>query len=170
MSPIQKLVIALIDTGRFATLQEVEDIITHVAQASFSTRLLKINQSFRQDLATSGIELPDEYLSSLEIHLLKRIYVEQQWPLGTTVAQYVADLHQAVCEPNCEIYTYRWRGEAFVSFLALSHHQRTVQVRNPQPFIFVAYSVDYDTIKTGFQASSAAAIFTPYFEQITRHR
>lgn len=169
MSPIQKLVIALIDTGRFATLQEVEDIVNHVAQASFSARLLKVNQRFRQDLANSGIQLTNVYLSSLEIHLLKRIYIEQQWPIGTTVAQYLADLQQAVREPTCEIYTYRWRGEAFVSFLAPSH-QQTVQVRNPQPFIFVAYSVDYDTIKTGFQASSAASIFTPYFQQITRHR
>jgi hypothetical protein len=43
-------------------------------------------------------------------------------------------------------------------------------VPNPEAFIFVAYSADYSTIKTGFQASSAEAIFTEAFEDLTRHK
>jgi hypothetical protein len=35
--------------------------------------------------------------------------------------------------------------------------------------IFVTYSAEYGTIKTGFQASGPNTIFTATFEQLTRH-
>jgi hypothetical protein len=170
MSTIHELVLTLTDTGRFATDQELVQLVIHVAQAPFSTRLIKVNPRFLQALAISGIQLPEPHLSSIELHLLKRVYIEQQWPVGTTTTQYLADLHQAVQHPTCAIYTYRWQGESFVGFLAPSQHGTNAHVRNPQPFIFVAYSADYGTIKTGFQASSAASIFTPLFQQLTCHR
>lgn len=170
MPTIHELVITLIDTGRFATTQELAQLVTHVAQAPFSTRLIKVNPRFSQALATSGIQLAEPYLSSIALHLLKRVYIEQQWPVGTTTTQYLADLQQAVQHPACAIYTYRWQGESFVSFLAPSQQPSNASVRNPQHFIFVAYSADYGTIKTGFQVSSAASIFTPLFQQLTCHR
>ena len=133
-------------------------MVAYVAQAPFSTRLLKVKQSFRQELAVLGIQVNASHLPSVEIHLLKRIHIEQQWPATTTVAHYVADLQQAVQAPSCQIYTYRRQSENFAGFLAPSHV--TQNVLYPQKFIFVTYSADYGTIKTGFQASDPVTIFT----------
>jgi hypothetical protein len=76
-------------------------------------------------------------------------------------------LHQAVRHPDAQIWTYRWLGESFVAFLAPSHVHN---VPNAEEFIFVAYSADHGTIKTGFQASSPDAIFTEVFEHLTLQR
>ena len=93
--------------------------------------------------------------------------LDQQWPLSSTVDQFIADLHQAVRHPEVQVWTYRWLGEVFAGFLAPSHIQN---VPNPEALLFVAYSADHHVIKTGFQASSSDAIFTDAFEKLIRHR
>ncbi len=165
---IAQLILTLCQSGRLATNDELQQMVAHVAQAPFSTRLLKVQQTFYQQLAAVGVDIKTPQLPSVEIHLLKRIYLEQQWPVSTTVAQYVDDLHQAVQAPTCQIYTYRRQGEHFAAFLAPSYVRQNV--RYPQEFIFVTYSAEYGTIKTGFQASGPSTIFTVNFEQLTRHR
>jgi hypothetical protein len=164
---IVQLILTLIGSQRQATNEELQQIIAYVAQAQFSSRPLKINRRLRHELEVQGGQVPSEPLPSVEIHLLKRIHLDKQWPLGTSVDGFIADLHQAVQHPEVQVWTYRWLGEAFAGFLAPSHVQN---VSNPEPLIFVAYSADYDTIKTGFQASSSNAIFSDAFENLTRHQ
>ena len=167
MNNVAQLILTLINTNRQATDEELQQIITRAAQAPFSARPLKINRWLRQELAERGFRVPSERLPSVEIHLLKRIHLDRQWPPGTTVAQFIADLHRAIQHPDVQVWTYRWLGEAFAGFLAPSHVQN---VPNSETCIFVAYSADHGVIKTGFQASGHAAIFTEAFENLTRHR
>jgi hypothetical protein len=164
---VAQLILTLIRTNRQATTEELQQIITTAAQAPFSSRPLKITRWLRQALEARGLRVPSEKLPSVEIHLLKRMHLDRQWPLGTTRDQFIADLHHAVQHPNVQVWTYRWLGEAFVGFLAPSHIQN---VSNSEAYIFVAYSADYGVIKTGFQASSLEAIFTETFENLTQHR
>jgi len=164
---VAQLILTLINTNRQATDEELQQIIDHTTQAPFSSRLLKINWWLRQELADRGFQVPSERLPSVEIHLLKRIHLDRQWPPGTTVVQFVADLHQAMRHPDMHVWTYRWLGEAFAGFLTPSHVQN---VPNPEAYIFVAYSADHGVITTGFQASSPEAIFTEAFEHLRRHR
>ena len=167
MSDTDQLVHSLINTGRQATADELRQIIEHVAQAPLASRLLKINRWLRRTLERKGISIPRERLSAGELHLLKRIRLDRQWPPDISVEQFVADLHQAVRHPDVQVWTYRWLGGSFAGFLAPSHVQ---DVSSPEEFIFVAYSADHGTIKTGFQASSPEAIFTDEFENLIRHK
>ena len=167
MNRVAQLVLTLIDANRQATHEELQRILTHVAQAPFSARPLKINRWLRHELEARGVRVPSERLPSVEIHLLKRIYLDRQWPPGTSVNQFIADLHQAVQHPQVQAWTYRWLEEPFAGFLAPSHVQN---VPHPEAFIFVAYNANYDVIQTGFQASSPDAIFTDAFENLTRHK
>lgn len=50
----------------------------------------------RQELEMKGISIPVTKLPSAQIHLLKRIYYDGQWPVGTTIEQFEADLHIVV--------------------------------------------------------------------------
>ena len=167
MNTVNQLVRSLIDSRRQATDEEQQRIIAHVAQAPLSSRPMKITQWLRQELEAQGVHVASEKLPSVELHLLKRIYVDGQWPPGTTVAQFTADLHRAVQHPDVRIWTYRWLGEAFVGFLAPSHVQ---DAPNPETFLFITYSADYGTIKTGFQASRPETIFTGAVDELIRHR
>ena len=93
MHNVAQLILTLIHANRQATGEELQQIISHVAQAPFSSRLLTMNRWLRRELAFRGFRVPSERLSSVEIHLLKRIQLDRQWPPGTTVAQFIADLH-----------------------------------------------------------------------------
>ena len=167
MNSVDELILTLIRTARQATDEEVQQLVSHVAQAPFSSRLLKINRWLHKELKARGVQFASDKLPSVEIHLLKRIHLDRQWPPGTTVNQFVADLHQAVQHPGVQIWTYHWLSEAFAGFLAPSHVQN---VPNPEAFIFVAYNADRSVIQTGFQASSPEAIFTNAVENVIRHR
>jgi hypothetical protein len=164
---VDQLIRSLIDSNRQATDKEQQQIVVHVAQAPLSSRPVKINRWLRQELEARGVQVPTEKRPSVEIHLLKRIHFDGQWPSGSTVAQFTGDLHQTVQHPDVQIWTYRWLGESFAGFLAPSHIKN---VPNPEAFIFVAYSADHGVIKTSFQASSPDAIFTDAFENLVRHR
>lgn len=157
----------LIKTNRLASETELNQIVQHVSQRPVSTRLIKINRWLRHELAVRGVQISSERLPSIELHLLKRIYFDGQWPSHTTSVQYEADLHRSVLHPSVQVWTYLRLREHCVGFLAPSHIQ---SAPNPEPFIFVAYSADFGTIKTGYQASSSEAVFSDAFEQLMQHQ
>jgi hypothetical protein len=161
------LIKALINTKRLADEAELAQIVQHVSQKPMSTRLIKINQWLRYELAMRSVQVPSDRIPSVELHLLKRIHFDGQWPLDTTPAQYETDLHRAVLHPQVRVWTYFRLKEHCVGFLAPSHIH---SVPNPETFIFVAYSADFGTIKTGYQASSSEAVFNDTFEQLMQHR
>lgn len=167
MPTADAIILDLIATGRQATADELEAIIAHVAQAPFATYLAGVPRQLRNDLTQMGITITATRLPSVEQHLLKRVYVERQWPTGTTVAQYVLDLHQAVAHPDVQIWTYRLAGHSYAGFLAPSHIQN---VPKPEPYIFVAYNPAFGTITTGHQASGPTAVFAPHFSSIVKHK
>lgn len=166
MLTVDQLLLELIETGRQASTAELAAIITHVAQAPFATYLSRVPVELRNLLAQRGIIVPTR-LSSIQRHLFKRMYDEEQWAVGTTADQYIADLHQAVVHPLVQIWTYSYLNQPFVGFLAPSHVQNTAR---PELYIFVAYSSVYKTLTTGYQASNAQRIFTAEYPNLVRHQ
>ncbi len=167
MEIVDGLIQTLIAKKRYATNEEVQQIIEHIAQRPLATYLIKMTLWLRQALATRGVAVPATKLPSAQIHLLKRIYYDGQWPAGTTISQFETELHRAAHHEAVQLWTYRWVNEHFAGLLAPSHVRN---VPEPEDFIFVAYSADYGTIKTGFQASGVHTIFTEDFEHLVRHR
>ena len=165
MLTVDELILELIETSRQASMEELAVIIMHVVHAPFATYLSRVPIELRQLLAQRGIVVPAR-LSSLQRHLFKRIYDEEQWPTDTTADQYIADLHQAIVHPIVQIWTYRYLGQPFVGFLAPSHVQNATR---PERYIFVAYSPVYKTLTTGYQASNAQSIFTIEYTDLVRH-
>jgi hypothetical protein len=163
---IDTLILTLIVAGRQASEDELQHIVAHLSCAPFASRSVRVTRWLRGQLAARGIEV-QKRMPSIEVHMLKRVYLEQQWPPDTKADTYVADLHQAVRHPEAKIWTYRYYGEPMVGVMAPSHVQ---DVLSPQPFIFVAYNPRYGTIVTGYQASGPDAIFTDGFEQVRQQR
>jgi hypothetical protein len=110
----------------------------------------------RKQLNQLGIALPVGKVRSIEWHLLSRIHIDGQWPVGTTEDQFIDDLHQAVLHPQVQVWTYRYYTQPYAGFLAPSHVQ---QVPQPERYIFVAYSPIHGTITTGYQASDLSTVF-----------
>lgn len=106
-------------------------------------------------------------MPSVEWHLLERVYLDQQWPPGTTVAQYVDDLHRAILHPDVEVWTYRYFGQPFAGFLSPSHVQG---LPGSEQYIFVAYSPVFGTLTTGYQTSGRQKVFDVRCTDLVRHR
>jgi hypothetical protein len=166
MPTVDDLILDLIATGRQATREELAVIIAHVTQAPFASYLARVPGKLRQLLAKRGMTLPAR-LPSLEIHLLKRIYDERQWLIGTTADQYVVDLHRAVAHPDVQVWTYRYFEQPVAGFMAPSHVQ---DAPKPEAYIFVAYSPLHGTITTGYQASDISHVFTYGYTNVVRHQ
>ncbi len=164
---VDALALSLITADRQATDDELAQIVAHVAAAPFSTRLVRVTRWLREQLVEKGIALETDRLPSVNVHLLKRVYIDGQWPTDATVGSYLSDLHQAVSHPDVRIWTYRYYAEPYVGFLSPSHVQT---VLSPQPYIFVAYNPRYGAITTGYQAGEPESIFTDEFKQLRKQR
>lgn len=166
VSTINQLILELIDSDRRATSDEAEAMIAHVAQAPFASYLSRVPGRIRRPLAQLGILIPRK-MPNVEWHLLERVHLDQQWPVGTTTSQYLADLHQAVQHPYAQMWTYYYYEKPHVAFLAPSHIEH---VPKPEAYIFVCYSPIFDSITTGYQASSPLAAFGPSCERLIQHK
>jgi hypothetical protein len=166
MTSADQIIHDLVATQRQATTDEIVTILISVAQASFATYLARVPNALRRLLVRRGIDVAPK-LSSLEWHLLKRIYVERQWPEDTTAAMYESDLRRAVQHPEVAVWTYRYFGRPYAGFLAPSH-VRSAPL--PLPYLYVAYDPQYGTITTGYQVSGYGALFDSNCTTMVRHR
>src|SRR5689334_7767424 len=132
---VDQLIRSLILGNCYATEIEIQQLVAHVGQCPVASYPVKITQWLRQALADRGFQVTSAKRPSVEVHLLKRIYFDGQWPVGTIPAQFEADLHQAVQHPDAQILTYRRLGEYYAGFLAPSH---VGQAPDLKPYIFVA--------------------------------
>ena len=167
MMAIDALILTLIETGRRASVEEVALLVAHVAQAPFASYPSQVPPLVRVGLQQAGITLPSGKVRSVEWHLLKRIYLDQQWPIGTTEAEFIADLHRAILHPRTEIWTYRYYSHPYAGFLSSSHVQQRSQVERS---IFVAYSPLFGTITTAYQTGGISHVVDATFSDLVQHR
>lgn len=167
MTQVDELILNLINTGRQALVEELAMIVAHVAQASFAGYRSHVPNPIRKDLQKLGVTLTPGKVRAVEWHLLKRVHLDQQWPVGTTEDDFIADLHQALLHPQGQVWTYRYYTHPYVGFLSPSHVQ---QSPNPKRNIFVAYSPVFGTITTAYQTNGIDNVFDPAFADIVQHR
>lgn len=133
--PTDVLIRDLIQTGRDATAEEIDQITKRMAGARFP---------------------------SLNAHLVKHVD-DEQWVTGTTEQEYLSDLQRAIQDESARLAVYKRRGGNLASVLAET--ERIVDERRRgldwEPLLFVAYSADRGIIVTGYQASSLSRITLP---------
>jgi hypothetical protein len=166
MADVDELIIELVESGRKATEEELARIVKQVAQAPLASRTIRPPRWWREALIRRGEAAPTR-VSAAEFHLRRRIDVEEQWPAGTTLAQYESDLRRVCVHLSARVWTYEYFSEPCVGILAPSHVQGPPGAR---PFLFVAYSALYGRLSTGYQARGPEAIFDESYQNLTQHR
>ncbi len=150
--PADRLIRALIATGRPATPEEVAAIVECLASAPFDRRPVPVPTRMR------GMSYQGRVLGarddSLAYHLVKRVLEERQWAEGTTAAQYVADLHRAVRAAS-RLTVYERRGGPIAATVTPTDRVLSVEQlgEEPYPLILVVYSADRGIITSGYQIS-----------------
>src|SRR6478752_2991173 len=94
MADVDRLIESLIRTGRNPTGREIEEIRLHVAQAGFDPAI-----SLEADPRIVGLRRANGSMVSLgdqiptaELHYLRHVVRQEEWPAGTTQAQHEQSL------------------------------------------------------------------------------
>ncbi len=152
--PVDRLIRELIQTGRPATSEEIDQIVERMATAPFDRRAVPVPRRLR-GLTYRGRALGQRE-DSLTLHLFKRVVDEQQWAVGTTAAVYLNDLRRGVRSPAARLAIYERRGGIIaVSVIATSGAVPASRLAgNSLPNLIVVYSLDRSIILSGYQFST----------------
>lgn len=133
--PVDRLIRDLVRAEQHVTAPELRQMIDRIAQAPFPTA---------------------------SQHLAKRI-AEGQWTVGSSVAEYLADLRTAVQDPGARLLVYQRRGGSIAAVLADTNRVVPPDRRGAEalPLLYVVYSADRGILVTGYQASSVATLSIP---------
>ena len=154
--PVDRLIQQAALARRLLTDNELQQIREHVATRALDERVVRVKRSIR-DIPGTWQGRPFSALRTLslaQIHLIERTILDQQWPPGTTLEQYVADLQDCVRSAD-QVFTFTRQGQAYMGFLAAT----TVQAPNAQSRTWVAYSASYGVIRTGYQVEEIGDVF-----------
>ena len=155
-----RLIREFLDPLRVPTDREIGKILNHVAKAPFRSGRIRVDEDLL--VAVFSGRTLDKREPSLTVHLAKRVVVEEQWAIGTTEEQYVADLHSIVDDAELRMVVYRSRdGQCKLGLLAPNRLPRERLGGNSEKLLWVVYSANYGTITTGYQVSSVDRITIP---------
>ena len=151
----------LVRTERPASPEEVSRIRDLMATAPFNPNIMPVPRE-EQGVAYLGVTLGSR-IASLTYHLVKRVVLEGQWTVGTTQAEYLADLRSAVKAPSSHLGVYARRGGLVAATVtpsadAVPSHRLGLEAK---PMLLVVYSADHDVIVTAYQFSSFSTISLP---------
>jgi hypothetical protein len=114
--PIDRLIREIITTPRWPTDLEIGQIIERIATSPFDPDQNVLVRKKHQGLRYQD-QMLGERASSLTYHLIKRVVDDQQWAFGTTAAEYLADLRQAVRSSDARLVVYERRGGCVAAIL-----------------------------------------------------
>ena len=90
--------------GHVITPETVREVIQKASAMKWGTHLVRWRYF---DVSHEGVTYHRDALVPAGLwHLLKRVYVDQDWPPGTTLEELNKDARAAIEQPETEIYLY----------------------------------------------------------------
>ena len=159
--PVDVLIRQTIAGKRGVREGDIEQLIERMATAPFNPDIVVVPRSMR-GLAYRGDTLGGR-APSVPVHLIKRVLVERQWSNGTTVADYVDDLHRGVRHEAARHALFARRGGSMCVSIAATDDVVPDESRGPgrESIHVVVYSADQSIIVSGYQASALGKVAIP---------
>lgn len=119
LSRIDALIVAIAESGRAATEDELREIAAYVAAKGFDpTAMRKIGGRAAGVQWQGHVYQGGEICSNEMQHFLVHVLAQHEWPAGTTPAQYVQSLQDAVNDFGAGIHSSRTGGIWQLNFFA----------------------------------------------------
>jgi hypothetical protein len=128
---------------------ELEAVLQFVASAGFDPAA---RERLRGDLAGvtwRGVTLRgSDRLPPAERHYLKHVIKRQEWPIGTSLADYLASLRAVILDPMSGVFTSRYEGAAQLGIL-----RESADLRGPSghEWVLIDYRVTTGHWVTAYQ-------------------
>lgn len=156
---VHRLIREIIRSSRVATDQEVDRIIRYMATAPFSDQLIPVPVELRGQMYF-GHRIGAR-ADSLTVHVLARVLSDRQWMVGTTPAEFCADVQAAVLHPSAHLIVYRRRSSYIAAILSENIVSPARRGPRSMPLLFVVYSLERGSIISAYQASDVDQISIP---------
>ena len=161
---MRKLVSQLIIQSKKATPQQLAQLVNQARVAPFATDLLEVDEPLWGGFWQGDVIAPGYRLPAAELALLRAMRLDTTWPEETSVAQFLADLHQTISDPQAGIWTLAVAGEPCVVFAAPFNVARSML--NVKPLATVAwYCTTTERLHAGYRASIDMLNFVEAVEQ-----
>jgi hypothetical protein len=157
--PADRLIRALLDTGRTANQNDLDTIRRRIAGAPFNVRPIAVPSSLVGHVYRGQV-IPS-VADSLSVHLWRRVLVDEQWAPGTTSADYLDDLRRAVREPGARLAIYLLRQSPQAIVVGPSSVPEARRGPRAGAWIVVPYSVNGGMLTSGYQVHDLASVTLP---------
>jgi hypothetical protein len=135
--------------GQAITPETVREVIQKARAVRWGTHLLRWRYF---DVTHEGVTYHHNALIPTALwHLLKRIYVDQEWPPDTTLEQLHDGARATIEHPATEIYVY--------GYYRTDPPRRQWGFFHPTTAVAVVYDVEADLVATVFKPAGGARFF-----------
>ena len=131
------------------TSVEIGKISNHVARAGFPKNLYQRVTAQFTGIKLNGKPLnKGESISVGEAHYVKHVILQKEWPIGTSISQYLASLAEVISDLKSSIFISRYHDQLQIGFIGGSK-----QWKGPDghDIILVEYRVNIAGLVTGYQ-------------------
>ena len=138
------------------TPEVIREVLQKASVVRWGTHLLRWRYF---DVTHEGIIYHKGALISTGLwHLLKRIYVDQDWPVGTSLEKLNEDTRLTIQHPDTQIYVY--------GYYRTDPHRPQWGFLNHETGIAVIYDMKADLIATVFKPEEGEAFFLRQIESV----
>jgi hypothetical protein len=135
--------------GRIITPETVRGVIQRASTIKWGTHLLRWRYF---DVQHEGVTYHHNALIPTSLwHLLKRVYVDQDWPVGTSQEDLNHDARVTIQHPETEIYVY--------GYYRTDPRRLQWGFLNSETGIAVIYDMEADLIATVFKPEQGSLFF-----------
>ena len=140
---------SIVVLGHTISPETVREVIRKASAVRWGTHLVRWRYF---DVTHEGVTYHRDALVPTGLwHLLKRVYVDQEWPLATTLERLNEDARATVEGPGTEIYVY--------GYYRTDPPRRQWGFFNPSTGIAVVYDAEADLVATVFKPEEGRAFF-----------
>ena len=126
-----ELVNQLIARSKKATAPQLARLAAQAGAAPFAADLLEVDEPLWGGFWQGDVIAPGYRLPAVELALLRAMRLDATWPEGTGVAQFLADLRQAISDPQAGVWLLAVAGEPCVVFASINSQGRETGDRGP---------------------------------------
>jgi hypothetical protein len=149
----------LIIDQRQANSSELVQISAHIVAAPFANDLLEVDEPLWGGFWQGDVLAPGYCLPAVELALLRAVRLDGHWPEETTIPQFLADLRQAMAQPQTGVWILTVAGTPCVVLAAPPSTQHS-KVIHTAPLTVAWYCPATGRLHAGYRAAMETLDFT----------
>jgi hypothetical protein len=161
-SPADRLIVAAANGAQYLAADETRQVTEHVAAAGFDPAANVPVGGLTGQVWEGTTLRGGDRITSAARHYLRHVAIRQEWPVGTTLAQYIASIQEVVRDPRSGLMTSRYQEQWQLAVV-----RRSEGLRGPGGFgwVLVEYRIGIGYWVTAFQLRDGLrALFDPHRE------